>query len=161
MEALRGHFLPEFLNRVDEVIVFHPLNRENLREIVDLQLKQLRTQMQENGFELELTDAAKDLLAEEGYDPVYGARPLKRVIQQRLQNTLANELLSGEHPEGSRILVDCRGNELVFLNQPATVKAEQENNPEGPGLSGEESSENRLGASVPASRGVSRIRRCH
>lgn len=113
-EALRKEFLPEFLNRVDEVIVFEPLDKENLREIVDLQLKRLNEQMEENGYTLELTTAAKDLLAEEGYDPVYGARPLKRVIQQRLQNALANQLLSGEHPQGTKIRVDAHGNEFAF-----------------------------------------------
>jgi ATP-dependent Clp protease ATP-binding subunit ClpB len=121
MEALRGHFLPEFLNRVDEVIVFHPLDKENIREIVDLQLKKLEKQLEENGYTLEVKEAARDLLADEGYDPVYGARPLKRVIQQRLQNTLANEILSGEHPEGTRIVVDAHGNEFVFLNEPKGV----------------------------------------
>ncbi len=118
MEALRGHFLPEFLNRVDEVIVFHPLDKENIREIVDLQLRKLEQQLEENGYSLEVRESARDLLADEGYDPVYGARPLKRVIQQRLQNTLANEILSGDHPQGTKIIVDSHGNEFVFLNEP-------------------------------------------
>ncbi|MCA9091992.1 MAG: ATP-dependent chaperone ClpB [Planctomycetaceae bacterium] len=118
MEALRGHFLPEFLNRVDEVIVFHPLDKENIREIVDLQLRKLEQQLEENGYSLEVRESARDLLADEGYDPVYGARPLKRVIQQRLQNTLANEILSGDHPQGTKIVVDSHGNEFVFLNEP-------------------------------------------
>jgi ATP-dependent Clp protease ATP-binding subunit ClpB len=116
MEALRQNFLPEFLNRVDEVIVFHPLGRAEIRQIVDLQLQRLNGQLEEAGYTLKVTDAAKDLLAEEGYDPVYGARPLKRVIQQRLQNTLANELLSGEHPPGSQIVVDSHGNEFAFTH---------------------------------------------
>lgn len=116
LEALRGQFLPEFLNRVDEVIVFHPLDRDNIREIVDLQLQRLNKQLEENGYTLEVTDKAKDLIAEEGYDPVYGARPMKRVIQQRLQNSLANQLLSEEHPEGTRIVVDAHGNEFAFTN---------------------------------------------
>ena len=112
MEALRQHFLPEFLNRIDETIVFHPLGREELRQIVDLQLTRLKKQLAENKFELEVTDAAKDLLTQEGYDPVYGARPLKRVIQQRLQNTLANEILSGRFSEGSTIVVDAKNGEF-------------------------------------------------
>ncbi len=116
MEALRGQFLPEFLNRVDEVIVFHPLDRDNIRQIVDLQLQRLNKQLSENGYTLEVTDRAKDLLAEEGYDPVYGARPLKRVIQQRLQNALANQILSEEHAEGTKIVVDAHGNEFAFTN---------------------------------------------
>ncbi|MFM9960773.1 MAG: ATP-dependent chaperone ClpB [Planctomycetaceae bacterium] len=94
MDALRREFLPEFLNRVDEVIVFHPLGRAEIRQIVDLQLRRLAKQLDENGFGFEISDAAKDQLGDEGYDPAYGARPLKRVIQQRLQNQLANELLS-------------------------------------------------------------------
>ena len=114
MEALRGEFLPEFLNRVDEVIVFHPLDRDNLREIVDMQLQRLNKQLIENGYSLEVTDKAKDLLVAEGYDPVYGARPLKRVIQQRLQNALANQILSEEHPTGTKIVVDAHGNEFAF-----------------------------------------------
>ena len=117
MAALQKHFLPEFLNRVDEVIVFSPLDRDDIREIVDLQLVKLNEQMQENGYTLALTAAAKDLLAEAGYDPIYGARPLKRVIQQRLQNALANQILSDEHPVGSKVLVDAQGNDFVFSHK--------------------------------------------
>ncbi len=113
-EALQREFLPEFLNRVDEVIVFHPLGREEIREIVDLQLNRLSKQLEQNGYELVVSDAAREMLAEEGYDPVYGARPLKRVIQNRVQNELANEILSGEFPEGSRISVDASGGEFRF-----------------------------------------------
>jgi ATP-dependent Clp protease ATP-binding subunit ClpB len=113
-EALRQHFLPEFLNRVDEVIVFHPLGREELHQIVDLQLNRLKKQLEENKYGLEVTPAAKDLLTQEGYDPMYGARPLKRVIQQRLQNTLANEILSGRFAEGSTITVDAKNGEFLL-----------------------------------------------
>ncbi|MGQ0635774.1 MAG: ATP-dependent chaperone ClpB [Planctomycetaceae bacterium] len=116
-EALRQHFLPEFLNRIDEVIVFHPLGREELRQIVDLQITRLRKQLAENKFGLEVTTAAKDLLTEEGYDPVYGARPLKRVIQQRLQNALAGEILSGRFAEGSAIVVDAKNGEFTFASK--------------------------------------------
>jgi len=119
MEALRQQFLPEFLNRIDEVIVFKPLGREEIREIVDLQLKKLAAQLEENGYQLEVTAAARDLLADEGYDPVYGARPLKRVIQQRLQNTLANEILAGYIPEGSKIVVDAQGTEFGITTEAA------------------------------------------
>ena len=114
MDALRREFLPEFLNRVDEVIVFHPLGRAEIRQIVDLQLRRLAKQLDENGFGFEISDAAKDQLGEEGYDPAYGARPLKRVIQQRLQNQLANELLSGRLPQGCKIVVDVKEGEFVF-----------------------------------------------
>jgi ATP-dependent Clp protease ATP-binding subunit ClpB len=114
MDALRAHFLPEFLNRVDEVIVFHPLGRDEIREIVDLQLNKLREQLQKNGYQLEVTDTAKTLLANEGYDPAYGARPLKRVIQQRLQNSLANELLAGRYTAGDTILIDATRDGFLF-----------------------------------------------
>jgi ATP-dependent Clp protease ATP-binding subunit ClpB len=119
MEALRREFLPEFLNRVDEVIVFHPLAKADLREIVDLQLSKLQRQLQEQGYTLEVSDAVKDTLADEGYDPVYGARPLKRVIQQRLQNAMANELLAGNFTEGCKIHVDAAPEGFVFTCEPA------------------------------------------
>jgi ATP-dependent Clp protease ATP-binding subunit ClpB len=114
MAALQREFLPEFLNRIDEVIVFHPLGKKEIRQIVDLQLARLEKQLAENGYGLIVSDQAKTLLAEEGYDPVYGARPLKRVIQQRLQNALANRILSGELPEGSTIHVDATPDGFVF-----------------------------------------------
>ena len=114
LDALQKHFLPEFLNRVDEVIVFHPLGREEIREIVDLQLKRLDAQLQKNGYRLEVTESARQLLAAEGYDPAYGARPLKRVIQQRIQNALANELLAGNFVSGDTILIDAARDGFVF-----------------------------------------------
>jgi len=113
-EALSSRFLPEFLNRIDETIVFHPLTRDELRRIVDLQVQRLAAQVESNGLTLEVTPAARDRLAEEGYDPTYGARPLKRVIQQRLQNPLATELLKGNFPEGSGVRIDIAGEEFVF-----------------------------------------------
>ncbi|MEX0717592.1 MAG: ATP-dependent chaperone ClpB [Planctomycetaceae bacterium] len=114
LEALRRQFLPEFLNRIDEVIVFHPLGKGELRQIVDLQLRRLEAQLKEQGYALEVTNDAKDLLAEEGYDPVYGARPLKRVIQQRIQNSLANEILAGSYPEGTTIRIDASPDGFVI-----------------------------------------------
>ncbi|MFM8477445.1 MAG: AAA family ATPase, partial [Planctomycetaceae bacterium] len=114
LDALQKHFLPEFLNRVDEVIVFHPLGREEIREIVDLQLKRLDAQLQKNSYRLEVTESARQLLAAEGYDPAYGARPLKRVIQQRIQNALANELLAGNFVSGDTILIDAARDGFVF-----------------------------------------------
>ena len=114
MDALTKHFLPEFLNRVDEVIVFHPLGREEIREIVDLQLRKLNDQLEKNGYKLEVSDDAKTLLANEGFDPAYGARPLKRVIQQRLQNALANELLAGNYTAGDIITIDAARDGFVF-----------------------------------------------
>ena len=122
MDALQRDFLPEFLNRVDEVIVFHPLGKEELREIVDMQLNRLAGLLEENGYSLEITNAAKDILAEEGYDPAYGARPLKRVIQQRLQNTLANDILAGTYPEGSTIHIDGQLDGFIFTTEPSVAE---------------------------------------
>jgi ATP-dependent Clp protease ATP-binding subunit ClpB len=114
MQVLRKEFLPEFLNRVDETIVFHPLTLKEIRQIVDLQLVRLQKRLEDNGFTLEVSDGAKKQLAEEGYDPVYGARPLKRTIQQRLQNELANAILGGEFEEGAHIVVDVQNGEFTF-----------------------------------------------
>jgi ATP-dependent Clp protease ATP-binding subunit ClpB len=97
--------------------VFHPLGREEIREIVDLQLKRLDAQLQKNGYRLEVTESARQLLANEGYDPAYGARPLKRVIQQRIQNALANELLAGNFVSGDTILIDAARDGFVFSNR--------------------------------------------
>ncbi len=114
MEELRGVLRPEFLNRIDEVIVFSPLSREHIDRIVDIQLNRLRRLLADRKLQLELTAAAREKLAAEGYDPVYGARPLKRVIQQRIQNPLALQLLQSAFPEGSTILVDVAGDNFVF-----------------------------------------------
>ena len=114
-DALKAHFLPEFLNRIDETIIFHPLSRAQIRRIVDLQIAQLAAQLAENGLTLETTDAVRDYIAAVGYDPAFGARPLKRVIQQRLQNQLATEILQGNFTEGSGIKIDCpNGKEFTF-----------------------------------------------
>jgi ATP-dependent Clp protease ATP-binding subunit ClpB len=115
LQELRGAFRPEFLNRVDEIIVFRPLSREQIGQIVEIQLGRLRQLLADRKLSLELTPAAREQLAEEGYDPVYGARPLKRVIQQRLQNPLALKLLQGEFHEGDTVRVSVNGNkELSF-----------------------------------------------
>jgi ATP-dependent Clp protease ATP-binding subunit ClpB len=105
-EALQARFLPEFLNRIDETIVFHPLDKKHIRRIVEIQMKRLVQQAEKAGIGLECSEAALDEIARLGYDPVYGARPLKRVIQQQLQNELARELLGGKFPEGSRVRID-------------------------------------------------------
>lgn len=114
MEELRGVLRPEFLNRIDEVIVFAPLSREHIDRIVEIQLNRLRKLLADRKLNLVLTDAARAQLAAEGYDPVYGARPLKRVIQQRIQNPLALQLLQGAFPEGSTIVVDVENGTFVF-----------------------------------------------
>ena len=106
-QALRAHFKPEFLNRVDESIVFHQLRREDFHRIVDIQLERVRRLLGERNIEIDLSDAALELLAEKGYDPHYGARPLKRVIQRLLQDPLATSILEGDFPEGSKIRVDA------------------------------------------------------
>jgi ATP-dependent Clp protease ATP-binding subunit ClpB len=111
---LRRHFRPEFLNRVDDIIVFHPLERVQLRHIVDLQLERVRALLRERGISLDITEAAEDLIAEEGYDPVFGARPLKRSIQRSLQNPLAMKLLEGEFNEGDTIAADAQDGKIVF-----------------------------------------------
>jgi ATP-dependent Clp protease ATP-binding subunit ClpB len=113
-EELRERFRPEFLNRIDEVVVFEPLSREQLSEIVELQLGRLRERLAERKLELDVTDAAKELVAEEGWDPAYGARPLKRAIQRLLENPLARELLEGRFADGDTVRVDARDGELVF-----------------------------------------------
>ena len=117
--AVRGAFRPEFLNRVDDLIVFRRLTREQLREIVDIQLDHLRRRLADRRIELQVTDAARDLLAERGYDPVFGARPLKRVIQRDLADVLAVRLLDGTYDDGDRVVVDAAGDELTFAAPPA------------------------------------------
>jgi len=119
--ALRDSFRPEFLNRVDEIVVFAPLSREQIGEIVELQLARLRDRLAERRIELELTDAAKEALAEAGWDPAYGARPLKRAIQRLVENPLALRLLEGELADGDRIVVDADGGELTFARAGATA----------------------------------------
>jgi ATP-dependent Clp protease ATP-binding subunit ClpB len=114
MEIVQQHFRPEFINRVDDIVVFHPLGREQLRSIVDIQLGYLRRRLAERDIELTLDDSARDLLGEAGFDPVYGARPLKRAIQQQVENPLAQRILKGEFGPGSRVKVTAKGGALVF-----------------------------------------------
>jgi ATP-dependent Clp protease ATP-binding subunit ClpB len=111
---LRAHFLPEFLNRIDETIVFHPLKREEIRQIVELQVQHLGRQLEKQGVAMTITDAALAEIANEGFDPAFGARPLKRVIQHRVQNPLATELLRGDIAEGGGVRIDYRDGEFVF-----------------------------------------------
>ncbi len=124
MEALRRHFRPEFLNRVDDIIVFHYLTRKDLMQIVEIQMRHLRQLLAERKINLELTDAVKHYLADVGYDPTFGARPLKRAIQREVQDPLAMALLNGEFSEGNTIQVDFHEGSIVFteisqeLNQP-------------------------------------------
>ncbi|RKY10956.1 MAG: type VI secretion system ATPase TssH, partial [Planctomycetota bacterium] len=114
MEVVRRHFRPEFLNRLDEVVLFRRLTREDLRRIVELRIEEVRQLLKERHMDLRLTDAAREQLLQEGYDPQFGARPLKRVIQRRIQNPLAKRILAGEFAEGDLIEVDYQNGEFVF-----------------------------------------------
>ncbi len=124
---LQRHFRPEFLNRIDDIIVFHPLTKEDLVKIVDIQLRRLNELLEDRGFKLEVTDAAKEYLAEVGYDPDFGARPLKRAIQRELQDPLAMKILAGEFKEGDTIRVDKGPRGLTFTTVAAAeVVGEEE-----------------------------------
>jgi ATP-dependent Clp protease ATP-binding subunit ClpB len=123
LEVLRRSFRPEFLNRVDEIVVFHPLAREQLRQIVEIQLARLRKRLEERKIELELTDKARDYLAEHGYDPSFGARPLKRLIQRELETALGRKLLVGEVRDNSRVKVDANARGLDFKSEAAAPAA--------------------------------------
>jgi ATP-dependent Clp protease ATP-binding subunit ClpB len=114
LEVLQRQFRPEFLNRVDDVVVFHPLTRTHLRQIVDIQLRRLQARLADRRLTLEFTDAAKDWLAERGFDPVYGARPLKRAVQTNVETVLARKLIAGEVNEGDHVVIDVAGGALVF-----------------------------------------------
>jgi ATP-dependent Clp protease ATP-binding subunit ClpB len=122
-EAMHEVFRPEFLNRIDEIVEFEPLTREQIGEIVELQLARLRDRLAERGLILELTDAAKEHLAEAGWDPTYGARPLKRAIQRLVENPLALRLLEGDFEEGDTVRVDVKDGELVFEKAPTAEPA--------------------------------------
>jgi ATP-dependent Clp protease ATP-binding subunit ClpB len=114
MAELKRHFRPEFLNRVDDVIIFQSLDEEDLARIVDIQLARLEKRLEQQQLTLDVDKAAKNLLAKEGYDPQFGARPLKRAIQEQLLNPLATKLLEGEFKPGDKIKVSGQNGELVF-----------------------------------------------
>ncbi len=126
MDILRHEFRPEFLNRVDEIVIFHPLARAQIRKIVEIQLARLDRLLADKNLALEVTDAAKDLLAEEGYDPAFGARPLKRALQKNVLDPLAIRLLQGEFHPGDRIVADARGGEFVFRRAGEPVATQPE-----------------------------------
>ncbi len=119
IEALRQHFRPEFLNRVDEIIVFHALSRDDMKKIIDIQLRGLMKRLADRKIRVELTDRAKEFLVQEGYDPTYGARPLKRTIQKRILDPLAVRVLEGEFAEGDRVVVDAGPEGLSFTRHVA------------------------------------------
>ena len=119
MQTVHVHFRPEFINRVDDIVIFHPLNRDHIRRIVDVQMKRLTRRLAEKQITLELSDSARDLLAAEGYDPTFGARPLKRAIQRLILDPLAMEILSGKIREGERVYIDEVNEQLRFSNHMA------------------------------------------
>jgi len=114
MGAVSDHFRPEFLNRVDDIVVFHPLGKEQITAIAKIQLRSLRERLAEKGYKLELSLAALDKIADAGFDPVYGARPLKRAIQVEIENPLAQKLLSGDLAEDGVIKIDLVDGELTL-----------------------------------------------
>jgi ATP-dependent Clp protease ATP-binding subunit ClpC len=131
-EELKRNFRPEFLNRIDEVIVFHSLTTEDVKQIVDLMMKRVSEQLGSKDLEIELTDAAKTLLAEKGFDPSLGARPLRRTIQRLVEDPLSEKLLWKEFRAGQTIIVDAQGDELIFEvpTSPETPPVELAGSPE-------------------------------
>jgi ATP-dependent Clp protease ATP-binding subunit ClpB len=125
MDAMRTSFRPEFLNRIDEVIIFHALQKHQLRHIVSLQTQLLETRLAERQMSLKLSEEAIDYLAEVGYDPVYGARPLKRAIQRELETQLAKAMLRGEFSDGDTVFVDVENERLTFKRLPAELLTTQ------------------------------------
>jgi ATP-dependent Clp protease ATP-binding subunit ClpB len=124
LEALRHHFRPEFINRIDETVVFRRLDREHIRKIVDIQLQGLRGRLERRGLSLEVQDAAKDMIAQIGFDPQYGARPLKRAIQRHLEDPLARRVLAGDFLPGTNVVVSARDGELTIeSSEPASAAA--------------------------------------
>src|SRR5690606_3902865 len=114
LDALRQHFRPEFINRIDEIVFFERLTKEQTAEIVDIQLQGLLKRLEDRKITVELTPAARDLLVQEGYDPVYGARPLKRAIQRRVLDPLAMRVLEGDFGEGDHVVIDAADDQLTF-----------------------------------------------
>ncbi len=126
LQALREHFRPEFLNRIDDLIIFHTLRREELGRIITIQLRRIESLLSEQKITIKLTEAAQDYLVDVGYDPVYGARPLKRAIQRELENPIATKILEMAFTEGDTILVDCVDHQLVFKKEEETQSVEVE-----------------------------------
>jgi ATP-dependent Clp protease ATP-binding subunit ClpB len=129
MGVVRGHFRPEFLNRVDEIILFHRLRREDMSEIVDIQLKRLNRLLEDRKIGLSLDSKARQWLADKGYDPTYGARPLKRVIQKWVQDPLAQMLLAGELPDGSTIKLGASHGSLTINGKEVGGEADASSQP--------------------------------
>jgi ATP-dependent Clp protease ATP-binding subunit ClpB len=122
-QVLREHFKPEFLNRIDDIVIFHSLSREQITQIIDVQLERLRAMLHERNISLKLEASARELLAREGYDPNFGARPLKRAIQTLIQNPLAMKLLRGEISSGQTVIVSARDGEMEFTTDVSAAAA--------------------------------------
>jgi ATP-dependent Clp protease ATP-binding subunit ClpB len=114
MGVVQTHFRPEFINRLDDIVVFHPLDKAQIREIAKIQLRGLEKRLAERGLRLNLAETALDVLGNIGFDPVYGARPLKRAIQQQLENPLAQKILAGDYVGGDTVRVEAEGGRLMF-----------------------------------------------
>jgi ATP-dependent Clp protease ATP-binding subunit ClpB len=122
-QVLREHFKPEFLNRIDDIVIFHSLSRDQIAQIIDVQLERLRAMLHERNVSLKLEPSARELLAREGYDPNFGARPLKRAIQTLIQNPLAMKLLRGEISSGQTVTVSARDGEMEFTTDVSAAAA--------------------------------------
>ena len=128
MEVVQASFRPEFLNRIDETIIFKPLGLDEIKKIVNIQIDHLAHRLEERNISLELTDSAKEMVAESGYDPVYGARPLKRTIQKLIQDPLATEILKGDFKDGDHVVVDTdKDNKLILGKDVKTKKKKAAN----------------------------------
>jgi len=123
MEVVGQHFRPEFVNRVDEIVVFHPLDQKQIRQIAGIQVQYLEHRLADRDIGFEISEAALDLLGEAGFDPVYGARPLRRAIQSRLENQLAQKILGGEYGPGDVVKIDASQGELTFGKETASEAA--------------------------------------
>jgi ATP-dependent Clp protease ATP-binding subunit ClpB len=112
--VVQAHFRPEFINRLDDIVVFHPLDKQQIKQIARIQMRGLESRLAERGLKLQVSDGAFEMLGNVGFDPIYGARPLKRAIQAQLENPLAQKILSGEFNNGDTIAVDAGGGQLLF-----------------------------------------------
>jgi ATP-dependent Clp protease ATP-binding subunit ClpC len=116
LTAMKNHFRPEFLNRVDATVVFHALSRDHIRQIVELEIREVEGQLTLKGITLDMTDAAKDWIGEKGFDPVFGARPLRRIIQNEVEDRLSEALLEGRFQSGDTVRIDVENEEIILIN---------------------------------------------
>jgi ATP-dependent Clp protease ATP-binding subunit ClpA len=135
--ALRDFFRPEFLNRIDEIVIFEPLTKAELLKIIDILVAGVRERLSERKIDFDLTQAAKDELVREGYDPAFGARPLRRTVQRRIENELAKRVLAGEFDEGAKVTVDFANGEYSFASEPGAARPVSSGDSEGDVVEGE------------------------